>query len=72
MTEKEFLEYTSDPNNANRIHGSIDIAEWNLGFDKVLEECKRCNPKDGEAIQYILDNKINSNFLMYRHLNEIH
>lgn len=68
MNKQEFLEYVSNPDNANRVAGSIDIATWHLGFDAILKELEATNIKDKEAVEYMLENKVPTNFLGYIHL----
>lgn len=68
MNKEEFLEYTSDPNNAFSMASLIDVGDLHIGFERMMSGLEETDPKQAEAIRFMLDNNIPTNFLGYRHL----
>jgi len=68
MDIDEFRKYVSDRATAERVVFQIDVAMWHFGFDKIYEEIRKGdNPKDEEAIKFMLENKVTTNSLGYLH-----
>jgi hypothetical protein len=64
VNKEEFYEYMDDQNNYERVVLGIDIAVMHVGFEAVYDASIQCGrAKDVEAMQYIINNHINTNML---------
>ena len=68
MTKEEFLEYTSDPDKASMMAANIDVGGLHIGLERMISGLEETDPKQAEAIQFMLDNNVPTNFLGYKHL----
>lgn len=69
MNREEFYEYVSNENNADRIASAIDIGSMHIGMNAmILELINIGHPKTVEAIQFMEDNKIQVNSIIYPHV----
>jgi len=69
MNNKEFIEYVADAHNAEMVVAALDIAYCHLGVENMKQECILAGrPKDADAMQFMIDNKILLNSIIYPHV----